>query len=331
VHVKLNFIGIRIVKRVLLSFFRIFTLKMNQIKSSKITVEALLKDISRQFFNADITFAHGTDNAVDEAAYLIFGYLHLDHDSAEKTYKKIVSNHDIEIIKSMALKRINSQLPMAYILKQSWFAGLEFFVDQRVLIPRSPIAELINNKFEPWINIENKQRALDLGTGSGCIAIALAKNFSNLHVDAIDYSVDAIDVATINVKQHSLEERVKIIESNFFDALSANKEHYQYDLIISNPPYVDKDDISIMPAEFHHEPIIGLASGDDGLESVNIILKDAGDYLSEDGVLIVEVGNSQWALQEKYPLLPFVWLDFEMGGSGVFLLTKEDLDNHNKT
>ena len=294
------------------------------------TVEELLKDIARQFYEADISFSHGTDNAVDEAAYLIFGYLQLDHDSPEAIYQRIVAKNDIKAIKSMAAKRIDSKLPIAYILNQAWFAGLEFFVDERVLIPRSPIAELIHNRFRPWINMDQDQRVLDLGTGSGCIAIAMAVYFTNASIDAVDFSPEALEVAAINIKQHSMENRVRLIKSDFFDVFCDTKDLYQYDLIVSNPPYVDKNDISIMPQEFHHEPIIGLASGDDGLDSVNIILRDAGDYLRENGVLIVEVGNSQWALQEKYPKLPFIWLDFEMGGNGVFLLTKEDLDNHNK-
>ena len=303
---------------------------MNQSTTPLMTVEVLLKDIARQFYETDIAFSHGTDNAVDEAAYLIFGYLKLDHDSAEAIYQRIVAKNDIKAIKSMAAKRIDSKLPIAYILNQAWFAGLEFFVDERVLIPRSPIAELIHNRFRPWINMDQDQRVLDLGTGSGCIAIAMAVYFTNASIDAVDFSPEALEVAAINVKQHSMENRVRLIKSDFFDVFCDAKDLYQYDLIVSNPPYVDKHDISIMPQEFHHEPIIGLASGDDGLDSVNIILRDAGDYLRENGVLIVEVGNSQWALQEKYPKLPFVWLDFEMGGNGVFLLTKEDLDNHNK-
>jgi|TARA_B110000438_G_scaffold36986_1_gene36777 ribosomal protein L3 glutamine methyltransferase len=303
---------------------------MNQIKTPIINVEDLIKDIARQFYEADISFFHGTDNAVDESAYLVFGYLGLDHDSTEITYQKNISKSDIAALELLCKKRIDSKLPVAYILNQAWFAGLEFFVDQRVLIPRSPIAELILNQFKPWIDLDFERRALDLGTGSGCIAIALATYFSKISVDAIDYSIDALEVAKINIKKHSLENRVRLIESNFFESLSATKNLHQYDLIVSNPPYVNKEDISIMPMEFRHEPIIGLASGDDGLESVNIILRDAGDYLRKNGILIVEVGNSQWALQEQYPKLPFVWLDFEMGGAGVFLLTKEDLDNHNK-
>ena len=303
---------------------------MNQFKTPVMTVENLIKDIARQFYEADLSFSHGTDNAVDESAYLVFGYLGLDHDSTESTYQQSISKSDVDAIELLCKERIDRKIPIAYILNQAWFAGLEFFVDQRVLIPRSPIAELIHNQFKPWIDLDYERRALDLGTGSGCIAIAIATYFSKISIDAIDYSTGALEVAAINIKKHSLENRVNLIESNLFESLSAAKDLYQYDLIVSNPPYVNKEDISIMPMEFHHEPIIGLASGDDGLESVSIILRDAGDYLRENGILIVEVGNSQRALQEKYPKLPFVWLDFEMGGTGVFLLTKEDLDNHNK-
>jgi len=295
------------------------------------TIESVIKRIAEQFHEADIAFAHGTDNAVDEAAYLVFGALNLDHDNAAEAYQMNVNELNVDIIDNLVEQRIKTKLPVAYLINQAWFAGLQFFVDQRVLIPRSPIAELINNQFNPWLDINSKQYVLDLGTGSGCIAIAMAAHFPNMKVDAIDYSQAALEVAAMNIQRHHLSERVRLIESDFFKKLANNKAQYQYDLIISNPPYVDKDEISMMSSEFHHEPLIGLASGDDGLDAVNVIIKESSDYLSKDGVLIVEVGNSQWALEEKYPNLPFIWIEFEMGGNGVFLLTKEDLDHHNET
>lgn len=295
------------------------------------TIESVIKRIAEQFHEADIAFAHGTDNAVDEAAYLVFGALNLDHDNAAEVYQMNVNELNVDIIDKLVEQRIKTKIPVAYLINQAWFAGLQFFVDQRVLIPRSPIAELINNQFNPWLDINSKQYVLDLGTGSGCIAIAMAAHFPNMKVDAIDYSQAALEVAAMNIQRHHLSERVRLIESDFFKKLANNKAQYQYDLIISNPPYVDKYEISMMSSEFHHEPLIGLASGDDGLDAVNVIIKESSDYLSKDGVLIVEVGNSQWALEEKYPNLPFIWIEFEMGGNGVFLLTKEDLDHHNET
>tara|TARA_B100001094_G_scaffold55323_1_gene50859 strand:+ start:226 stop:1134 length:909 start_codon:yes stop_codon:yes gene_type:complete len=295
------------------------------------TIESVIRRISGQFHEADIAFTHGTDNAVDEAAYLVFGALNLDHDAAAEVYLMSVNKMQMKMINELVEQRIKSKLPVAYLINQAWFAGLEFFVDERVLVPRSPIAELIINHFNPWLDINSKQHVLDLGTGSGCIAIAMAMYFSHLKVDAIDCSQAALDVAAMNVQRHHIDEKVRLIKSDFFNKLANDKAQYQYDLILSNPPYVDKNEIAMMASEFHHEPIIGLASGDDGLDAVNVIIRESSNYLSENGALIVEVGNSQWALEEKYPNIPFTWLEFEMGGHGVFLLTKEDLDNHNES
>ncbi|HJL93024.1 MAG TPA: 50S ribosomal protein L3 N(5)-glutamine methyltransferase [Woeseiaceae bacterium] len=294
-----------------------------------LTVEALIQKTADRFNYAKVTFAHGTENATDEAAYLIFGYLKLDHADAQNAYQRLINEGELDVLEKMIKQRIEENYPIAYILNQAWFAGMDFFVDERVLIPRSPISELINKQLRPWIDTGNLERALDLGTGSGCIAIALANAFPGLSVDAIDCSEEALEVASINVERYNMSARVKLIKSDFFAAFSSKRSSHQYDLILSNPPYVDSNEIKIMAPEFHHEPIIGLASGEDGLESVSSILNDAGKYLRNHGVLIVEVGNSQWALEEKYPNLPFVWLELEMGGTGVFLLTKEDLDNHN--
>lgn len=286
------------------------------------TVNDFLRWAVTQFHKQDVFFGHGTADAWDEAVHLVCYALHIPLELGHEVRNSRLTTSEKESVVDIIIQRIDQRIPAPYLTNQSWFCGLNFYVDERVLIPRSPIAELIENKFAPWLQEERVERVLDMCTGSGCIAIACAEAFPQAQVDAVDLSQDALDVAQVNIEELGYLQQVFPMQSDLFDAIP---EGTQYDLIVSNPPYVDEDDIGNMPDEFHHEPQMALASGADGLDLTKRILKESTDYLTDNGVLVVEVGNSMVHLAQQFSDVPFLWVEFERGGDGVFVLTKEQL------
>ena len=278
-----------------------------------------------RFHEAGLFFGHGTDNAWDDARQLVLGALHLPFEIADSYLDCRLEEDEQEHLLELIRRRIEERVPTAYLIGEAWFCGLPFVVDERVLVPRSPIAELISQRFTPWLPAE-PARILDLCTGSGCIGIACAYAFPEAEVVLGDLSFDALEVANHNIERHELEERVYTVQGDGFAGLPGQR----FDLIVSNPPYVDAEDFAEMPAEYQHEPALGLACGDDGLDLVRRMLAEAADHLSEKGLLIVEVGNSQVHVEALYPEVDFTWLEFEQGGHGVFLLAATQCREYQK-
>jgi ribosomal protein L3 glutamine methyltransferase len=275
----------------------------------------------RALRKARVYFGHGTSDARDEAAELVFFVAGLAHARGASAYSRALKPRQMRRIDALLARRIGERIPLAYLTHRAFFAGLELYVDDRVLVPRSPIAELALNRFQPWVGGRRVRRILDIGTGSGAIALACARAFPRAHVDAADISPAALAVCRRNVRLLKLGKRVSALHSDLFSAVPGRR----YDIIVSNPPYVGRAEMRALPREYHHEPRLGLASGSDGLKAVRAILATAGSHLAEDGILVVEVGNSEAALLRAYPRLPFVWPEISMGGGGVFLLHARDL------
>ena len=274
-----------------------------------------------RFSEHDLFYGHGTVNAWDEAGALVMQSLELPHHYIEAIGSCRLTRSERQLIAERTAERINSRRPLPYITGKAYFCNLEFIVDERVLIPRSPIAELIQNRFQPWLGEREPGRILDLCCGSACIAIACAHAFPEARIDASDISADALDVAEQNVAAYQLEEQVALIQSDGLTELVGE----QYDLIVCNPPYVDAEDFASVPPEYQHEPALALESGEDGLDFVRRLLNEAAQFLTPGGLLICEVGNSMRHVIDQFPNVPFTWLEFEHSDDGVFLISREEL------
>lgn len=295
----------------------------DDVPNSLQTIKDFLRWTFSNFNRSDIYYGHGQDNAWDESLHLVLTGLELPMDLPDNLFDTRLTLSEKQLLVGLVTERLAKRVPVAYLVNSAWFCGLEFYVDERVIVPRSPISALIEDRFHGILH-HNPKRILDLCTGSGCIAIACAEKFPTAEVDAVDLSFDALNVAEINIERHNMQDRVFPLQSDLFTNLIGDK----YDLIVTNPPYVDLEDLGDMPEEFHFEPKLALGSGYDGLDITKQILANAADYLNDDGVLVCEVGNSMVHLMEQYPEVPFNWVELKNGGLGVFTLTKAQLEEY---
>ena len=286
------------------------------------TLRDLLRFAVSRFNDARLFFGHGSDNAWDEAVYLLLHTLHLPIDQLEPFLDARLTSAERNTVLNVIERRVRDRVPAAYITQEAWLGEHRFYVDERVIVPRSFIAELIEEQFQPWLdNPEGVTRALDLCTGSGCLAILLALAFPEAEVDAVDLSTDALEVAKRNVADYALTDRVHLVHSNLFAGVARQR----YDLIISNPPYVNAESMATLPSEYLREPQMALAGGDDGLDLVRIMLKEASNHLNPGGLLVVEIGHNRDALEAAFPQTPFTWLETAAGNEYVFMLREDEL------
>ncbi|WP_048947580.1 50S ribosomal protein L3 N(5)-glutamine methyltransferase [Kingella kingae] len=292
-----------------------------QAQSSLHTVRDFLRFAISRFNQAQLSFGHGSDNAHDEAAYLILHTLNLPLDTLDPYLDAKLLDDEKEILLDKIYARVVNRVPVAYLTNQAWQGDFDFYVDERVIVPRSFIYELLGVPLSPWIEYpELVHRALDLCTGSGCLAIQMAEHYPAAEIDAVDISLDALEVAAINVEEYGLQDRINLIHTDLFEGLDGT-----YDLIISNPPYVDAESVAELPEEYLHEPELALGSGEDGLDATRQILLQVAKFLNPQGVLLVEIGHNRDVLERAYPELPFMWLETSGGDGFVFLLTREQL------
>ena len=283
------------------------------------SIDNAIQEIAELFNENNIFFGHGTDNALDEAAELVTFILNINFSSSDDISKRVITNHQWEKINKLALRRIETRKPLPYLTNQAYFCHEKFYVDERVLIPRSPISEMIQNYFKPWLNNKTAERILEIGTGSGCIAIAMAKYFENSLITATDVSRSALEVASINVKHFSFEKQIELIQSDLFENIRG-----KYNLIVSNPPYVPRTIMNNLPQEYAFEPTKALLAGDNGLDFIARILHDAPLFLEDDGILVIEAGVASIEMERQFKL-PFKWIDFELGGEGVAVIEAKHL------
>ena len=287
-----------------------------------LTLRDVLRWAVSRFNEAGLHFGHGTQDAFDEAAWLILHALHLPHDRLEPFLDARLTTAEKATLAALIARRIDERIPAAYLTRKAWLGDYPFYVDERVIVPRSHIAGLLlEDALAPWIDAERVHAALDLCTGSGCLAVLLGLTFPRAHVDAVDLSPEALEVARRNVTDYGLEQRIELIHSDLFAGLDARA----YDVIISNPPYVTARAMRALPAEYRHEPALALAAGEDGLDIIRRLVAEAGRHLRPGGILVVEVGDGRAAVEESFPALDPVWLDGHDNGNGVFLLRQEAL------